>query len=117
MNEQAEIQVEKLKDCLIARLSGPLNASLGEQLLERIRTQLEHSRNVIIDLTGVEYLDSAGMGALVSVQMSTKRKGHNCILTGLQGVPLEVMRSSQLLKIFQVQDSVDAALEQVRESE
>jgi anti-sigma B factor antagonist len=103
-----------VEDCLIARLSGALNSLLGERLLGKLKTQLEKSHDVIVDLTHVDYLDSAGLGALVSVQMSTKRKGYNCILTGLQGAPLEVMKSSQLLKIFQAQDSVETALEQIR---
>ena len=117
MNKESEIQVEKTGDYLVARLSGALNSSLGERLLAQLKTQLERSHEVILDLTGVDYLDSAGLGALVSIQMSTKRRGYNCILTGLQGAPLEVMKSSQLLKIFQVQDSVEAALEQLGKSE
>ena len=114
MNAESGIEVEKVGGCLVARLSGALNSLLGERLLGEIKTQLESSHDVIVDLAGVGYLDSAGLGALVSIQMSTKRKGYTCILTGLQGAPLEVMKSSQLLKIFQAQDSVEAALEQIR---
>jgi len=117
LNRNSEIYIEKTGDILIITLSGALNASLGERLLEKLKTQLERARNVLIDLTDVDYLDSAGMGALVSIQMSTKRKGDRCILAGLQGAPLEVMKSSQLLRIFQVQDSRQAALDELAQSE
>lgn len=117
MNEQCEIAVEKVGDSLIARLSGSLNSSLGQKLLEQLKTQLERCHDVIVDLAGVTFLDSAGMGALVSVQMSTKRRSYKCILVGLQGTPLEVMRSSQLLKIFRLQDSIEAALEEIDQGE
>lgn len=117
MNRNSEIYIEKTGDILVITLSGALNASLGERLLEKLKTQLERARNVLIDLTDVDYLDSAGMGALVSIQMSTKRKGDRCILAGLQGAPLEVMKSSQLLRIFQVQDSRQGALDELAQSE
>ncbi len=117
MNERCEIEVEKVGDSLVARLSGSLNASMGHKLLERLKTQLERCHDVIVDLAAVTFLDSAGMGALVSVQMSTKRRGFKCILVGLQGTPLEVMRSSQLLKIFRLQDSVEAAMEEIDKGE
>lgn len=110
MSEYPLIGVERQKDCLIVRLSGPLDIVVGEKLVSQIKPVMTGYRKVIIDLSKVNYLDSSGLGALVAVQMTLKRQGGGLVMTGVREAPLEVMKSSQLLKILDIRNSIEEVL-------
>jgi anti-anti-sigma factor len=64
---------------------------------------LGESADVVIDLTGVEFIDSAGVGVLVALFKNSRLKGGRarfCGLTaGVRGV-LEIIRLDQIFEIF-----------------
>jgi anti-sigma B factor antagonist len=55
------------------RLKGPLVMTTLFEFQSKVRT--DKSRNLILDLTGVPYVDSAGIGALVGAYVTHHRKG------------------------------------------
>ena len=114
MKNCPDMQMEKHPGCLSVRLTGPLDLVLGEKLISQLKSAMISVRNLVIDLSGVNYLDSSGLGALVSIQMTLKRQGGTLILANLQGAPLEVLKSSQLLKILQIRDTVEEALAELQ---
>jgi anti-sigma B factor antagonist len=61
---------------------------------QRVQTALEQgAKNLVLDLTGVEYSDSAGLGMLVHTYGLAKKKGGVLRLCGLQ------KRVQQMLKL------------------
>jgi anti-anti-sigma factor len=83
---------------LLVKLDGDMDA-LG---CSEIRPQLEHftnpqtSKNVILDLSEVHFLDSSGIGAIVFLFKRLRVQGRTLEITGVQGQPKELM---QLLRI------------------
>ncbi len=72
----------------------------------------ENVPTIILDLTGVPYIDSAGLGSLVSAYVSRHKSGQRTILTGVNARIihlLEITRMVQLFPIFpSLADAIDA---------
>lgn len=60
------------------RAAGRITAATSANLEKTLRNLIPQSKKVVLDLTGVEYIDSAGLGALVSVYLHAR--GANCDL-------------------------------------
>jgi anti-anti-sigma factor len=65
----------------IMKLTGPLTLQTLFEFQDVARR--ETHKPVIIDLTSVPYMDSAGLGSIVSVFTSSQRNGHGFAITGL----------------------------------
>ena len=75
---ELQLTSEKNGDQVTVRGTGRINAATTDLLESTIRGLLPGAKRIVVDLTGVEYIDSSGLGALVSVYMAANRA--NCIL-------------------------------------
>ena len=62
--------------------------------------------NIGLDLTAVEYVDSAGLGAIVHILKLVRRRG-NFVLIGLSDKVLGLLELTGLDKVFDMASSVD----------
>ncbi|ODA42254.1 STAS domain-containing protein [Desulfosporosinus sp. BG] len=72
-------------------------ALLRDDLLELIDQGITELR---IDLSKLTYIDSSGLGTLVSINKRTKEKKGRLILIGAQGLPMELIKRTRLDKVF-----------------
>lgn len=73
--------------------TGKINAAATNLLQTTVRSLIPGSKRIVLDLTGVDYIDSTGLGALVSVYMAARNA--NCELEIANPKP----RVSDLLKL------------------
>jgi anti-sigma B factor antagonist len=67
------------------------------------------TRQIILDLTEVSYMDSAGIGELVSAYTSVTSHGGKLVLTGLPQRISDLLKITKLYTVFQVFENVDQA--------
>ena len=93
-------------------LSGSLYGnSEGYALQEEIRQKIAGgATGVIIDLAGVEKMDSAGIGIIVSIMWSASRAGGKLILTALSPKVRDLLSIAMLLDHIDNAGSVAEAL-------
>lgn len=72
------LTTEENADDIIVRGSGKITAGSTEYFQSTIRNLIPRTKRIVLDLTGVEYVDSSGLGALVSVFMAAGRA--DCVL-------------------------------------
>ena len=91
----------------IIRLSGPILLSnfFAFQSLVRGST----SPNLILDLTEVPYIDSAGIGALVGAYVTHQRDGRSLSLVGVTQRVRNTMQVTRVEQFFRFYDAVPAA--------
>lgn len=65
----------------ILRLTGPLTLGTLFDFQDRAREQSDSS--ILMDLSGVPYMDSAGLGAVLGLLVSCQRKGRGFGITGV----------------------------------
>lgn len=63
---------------------------------------LENKILILLNLTGVTYIDSGGLGELVASQISVEKKGGEIKLTGLTETLRELLTVSRLMTVFDV---------------
>ena len=93
-------------------LEGQLTAGQEEQFREAIDTLLAAGRNrILVDFTEVSFMDSAGMGELVSSFRTVERTGGRLkILKPSQKIQ-NTLTLSRLLPIFEVFEDRDSAVD------
>jgi anti-sigma B factor antagonist len=88
-----------------------LDAALAVRFKERLVGLIEGGRaKIVVDLSLVEFIDSSGLGALVSLLKRIGRGGEIAIC-GLQTPVATMFRATRMDKVFQISGSVDEAVE------
>jgi anti-sigma B factor antagonist len=95
-------------DLLVSRLSGKLSLETVHDFISTMRA--EPASRLVLDMSGVSFLDSAGVGALVSLFVSRRNHGKTLALAALTQQGTAVMQVSGLLKLLPVYPSVEKAL-------
>jgi anti-sigma B factor antagonist len=93
----------------ILSLRGPLTMENVSPFLNAVRR--ESAPTVILDFSGVPYLDSSGLGSLVSAYTSCQKAGRRVALTGVNQRVLKVFEITKVEPIFLMFPTVAEALE------
>jgi len=99
-------------DLTVVELSGHLN--LGNELMS-VETAVkrlidEGARKLVIDVTRLEYIDSAGIGMLVACNGQMDRAGGKMRVAGAQGTVAKSFEVVHMDRITSLDADVDAAL-------
>lgn len=112
--EGLEIKVERLrpkKDITVIRLNGYLDITTARELDKTLRTILEsHDFHIVVDLSKVDYISSAGWGVLVADIKKIRNNGGDLKLAGMQSSVHEVFDLLEFSDIFEAYDSVKEAV-------
>ena len=95
----------------ILKLTGPLTIQTLFDFQDVARREAD--KPVIIDLTDVPYMDSAGLGSIVSVYTTSQRNGHGFAITGLSDrirTLFHITGVDGLLPVFASLELADAAV-------
>jgi anti-sigma B factor antagonist len=106
-----KVTVEPMSEHLqILHLEGRLTLDGGAYALSAALEKISAPGDkLILDLAGVEYIDSTGVGVLVSAFMGAKKLGQRIVLAALGERVRDTLRLTKLSTIFDVYDSVDEA--------
>jgi len=102
--------VDGPKGARIMTLTGPLTLRTLFDFQDASRREV--SKAVVVDISGVPYMDSAGLGALISIFASCQRTKRGFALTGLSErirTLFEVTHCDGLLPCFDTVDAAEAA--------
>jgi len=86
---------------------------LGEEsagMRETLKRALTSSRQLVLDLSGVSYIDSSGLGTLVGVYSSARAAGADIKLAGLNQRLRDLLQITKLVTVFEVYDTVQEAV-------
>jgi len=106
------INIRETPDAVILDLTGQI--TLGESLVnlrDAIREALGTDRkNVLLNLAGVTYIDSSGLGQLVGSFATVANNGGQLKLLNLQKRVQDLMQVTKLLTVFEAYNSEPVAL-------
>ncbi len=107
-----QIDIEQRADTAIVRIAGDADMASSARLRQALLDLLENcsQRRVIVSMEKARYIDSSAVASLVEgLQLAARRK-IRFGLAGLNDGPLQVLRITRLLDVFEVHDSEEAAL-------
>jgi len=84
--------------------------TLEEDGVATLREQIRHElaagkRNILIDLSGCDYIDTAGLGELATALIRLRNDGGRFALFGARKRVRDLLRASLLLHVFEMFDT------------
>ena len=106
------ITTDKQGDVTILTLVGHLDATTAELVTNRISSELAPEQTkMVIDLSGVDFMSSAGLRTILAAAQDTRNTGGDLRLAGAKKNVKRVLDFSGLTKIIKYYDTVAAAVE------
>jgi anti-sigma B factor antagonist len=107
-----EISERKNGKVTVLDLSGKITLGEGDVLLkDKLYSLLNQCRkDVLLNLENVQYVDSAGLGAIVAAYTTMTRDGGSLKLANITKKMQDLLSITKLLTVFETFDSEDEAL-------
>ena len=87
-----------------ATLSGKVYAHDAGIIRDELLTEIDKGAvNINIDLAEVNYIDSTGLGVLVTVHKRTKEHDGRLVLTGITGMVAEILKRTRLDRVLTIE--------------
>ena len=77
---------------------------------ESIQSLLMEGKNLVLDMSNITFVDSAGLGALLSALKQVSSVGGSLRLACLNDDVLNLFRLVRMNRVFEIFDSVDEAI-------
>lgn len=107
-----DIKTRKVSDVTIVDLSGKLDINSSLSLKECLNQALMDKRKkILINLADVDFINSSGLGILVSGLKMIREEDGELRFCNLQKYVRELFEISQLTKVFAISSTEDEALE------
>jgi len=90
----------------IASFRGDVDLEHSPKAREVLLDLVGRSRKVLVDLSGVNYIDSSGVASLVEAFQRAKKAGVDFALVSVNAPALRVLELARLDKVFTIHASV-----------
>ncbi|HZS95311.1 MAG TPA: STAS domain-containing protein [Terriglobales bacterium] len=112
---QLKITTRTVQDIVVLNCDGRI--VLGEesaQLRDTVKELLTRTKQLVLNLGGVAYIDSGGLGTLVSLYTTAHNSGASIKLSNLTPRVGDLLQVTKLLTIFEVYDTEEEAIQSFR---
>lgn len=111
------IQIRQADQVSLVDLAGRLTSFEGPAFRDAIQRLLQQGqRNIVLNLTALDYLDSSGIGELVRNYLAVVKKGGAMKVVGLAPKVEEILKVTQLYQVFPEFPDEASALESFPEA-
>ena len=106
-----ELKIRKNGDVYIIDVNGEMDLYNSYKLKELVMKMLEKNvRLFVINLEDVEYIDSSGIGALIYICSTIKKKGFKLSIANIHGSVKKVIELTKLGGYFPISNSIEEAI-------
>jgi anti-sigma B factor antagonist len=100
-------------DVMVVKINGDITLNQGGDVLlkDKIQSLLQQGhKKLVLDLGGVSYVDSAGLGQLVQIHSTTKSNGGTLRIANVTKKLKDLLVVTKLVTVFDSYDSEAEAL-------
>jgi anti-sigma B factor antagonist len=98
---ELRLDPEKKGSETIVRATGRITSSTSAKLENALRDLVSENKRVVLELTAVDYIDSAGLGTLVSIYMHARRAGCDLEIANPKQRIRDLFSRSRLSSVFE----------------
>lgn len=107
MPMEQSIEIIELDDYQIIKITGRLDLQV---IYEQSKKVSEYpQKNTLVDLQGVEFIDSTGIGLLMNIVRHIQIDGLSCLLFGLNSTIKNTLHRTNLDKFFVITNDQKSA--------
>ena len=106
---RAWFEVEELDGWAVVRAGGEIDTHTVHEFHETVTRAMSLSPRVVLDLAGVTFVDSSGLGALIVARNSAREGRGSLSLVSPPPVVRRLLGSTRLHDVFDIHDTLDEA--------
>jgi len=113
-----EYKFEVREDYLILRFEGDLiGENHGPELISLINDQINNEVFFcIIDLSKIRYINSSGIGVLITILTKFRNRGGDIVLIKPSKTVEKLLVITKLNSIFNITDNIESAIEELKKT-
>ena len=104
------VDVEPAEGATILRIGGDITSGSETVLMDAYGRVPEGSRTVVLDFGGLEYMNSGGIGLLVTLLVRAQRAGQRLMAIGLSDHYRQILSLTRLDEAIAIHEDEPAAL-------
>lgn len=104
------INIQALEDINIVVLNGDIDASTAPKVTKEVSPLITPNSKIMLDMTGVAYMSSAGLRTLLTIHRQAKLKEGKLVLVGLSEEVKDTMEVTGFLEHFQTTKDLEAGI-------
>ena len=105
-----EITVKSSGQVMVVEMAGDIDSNTAPQAEEQILPLVQPAAKILLDMSGVEYMSSAGLRMLLSTYRQVSRQNGGIVLVELAEEIKDTMSVTGFLNFFMIRDTVDEGL-------
>jgi anti-sigma B factor antagonist len=109
------IELNKNGDVVVVSIEGRLIVSSAKTFKESFSEITEISNFVVLELSEMEYIDSMGLGSVISLYKVLKENDGDMCITNLQSKPQTLFQITKVNLIFDIFEELDEAVKNMQQ--
>lgn len=105
-----EINVKNIEEVQVVELSGDVDSATAPEVQSKILSLVNPESKILVDMTNVSYMSSAGLRALLSLYRQTTAKKAQLVLVGLSEDLQDTMSVTGFLTFFTTSETLEQGL-------
>jgi anti-sigma B factor antagonist len=107
---RAWFEVEEMDGFAVVRAGGEIDSYTVHEFHETVTRATSLASRVVLDLAGVTFVDSSGLGALIVARNSVRDGGGSLALVSPPPVVRRLLGSTRLHDVFEIHDTLGDAI-------
>lgn len=105
-----EISVSETAGVNVVALSGEIDLQTSPKLRGELLGLIANKKPLVIEMSGVGYIDSSGVASLVEAFQTARSKNLGFSLAAIGDAPLRVLKLARLDGVFVIHDTLENAI-------
>lgn len=105
-----EHELRRERGAAVVAFEGDIDLESSPRAREVMLRCLESERAVLVDLSGIRYMDSSGVASLVEAYQIARRRGVRFALAAVSPVALRVLELARLDRVFTIHATLEQGL-------
>lgn len=106
------ISIENKDEISIVRVNGEITFSTSGDLRKKLLELVDKgSKKIILNIGGVDYIDSSGMATMVEILQKIKSEGGHLVLCKVKDKVKDILEMVKLRDLFEMFDTEEEAIE------
>lgn len=105
-------EVDYMNDHVVVRMKGDLDIVNSGDFKKWVVDHLIASgkKNIVLDMSNLNYMDSSGLGVIISIQKHCKLNGGSLSIFGLNDQIRKLLELTSLDRILKIRNNLEEAL-------
>ena len=104
------VDMREVDGVAVLALSGDIDLQSSPAVRQQLLASFDKHDRVVVDLSGVTYIDSSGVASLVEAFQLARKKNGSFGLVNVSNAVMRVLSLARLDRVFSIHPTVEAAV-------